>query len=84
MDRGVEAALPALERTLGATILSRPAAGNGAGEASILIPDANLSTAVALLRGAGAQGTVSSQKAGYVFAPDNRLFAKLQAKLSGG
>lgn len=82
MDHGVEAALPALERTLGATILSRPAVGNGAGEAAILIPDANLSTAIALLRGTGAQGTVSSQKADYVFTPDNRLFAKLQAKLT--
>ncbi len=79
MDHGVEAALPALERTLGATILSRPAGG----EASILIPDANLSTAIALLRGTGAQGTVSSQKADYVFTPENQLFAKLQAKLSG-
>jgi len=83
MDHGVEAALPALERTLGATILSRPTVGNGAGEAAILIPDANLSTAIALLRGTGAQGTVSSQKADYVFTPDNRLFAKLQAKLTG-
>lgn len=83
MDHGVEAALPALERSLGAKILSRSAVGNGAGEASILIPDANLTTAIALLRGTGAQGTVSAQRTDYVFAPDNPLFAKLQAKLAG-
>ena len=38
MDQGVEAALPALERNLGAKILARTAVGNGAGEASILVP----------------------------------------------
>lgn len=81
MDQGVEAALPALERNLGAKILARTAVGSGAGEASILVPDANLSAAIMLLRGTGAQGTVSSQKTDYVFTPDNRLFAALQAKL---
>jgi ATP phosphoribosyltransferase len=82
MDQGVEAALPALERNLGAKILARPAVGNAAGEASILVPDANLTAAIALLRGTGAQGTVSSQKADYVFTPENALFARLQAKLT--
>jgi ATP phosphoribosyltransferase len=82
MDHGVEAALPALERTLGAKILSRPAVGNAAGEAAILIPDANLMTAIALLRGTGTQGAVSVEKADYVFTSDNALYAKLEAGLA--
>lgn len=81
MDHGVEAALPALERNLGAKILSRSAVGNGAGEASILIPDANLTHAITLLRGTGAQGAVSSQKADYVFTPENPLYRKLEERL---
>jgi ATP phosphoribosyltransferase len=83
MDHGVEAALPALERSLGAKILSRSAVGNGAGEASILVPEANLTAALAVLRGTGAQGTVSSHKADFVFAAHNPLYARLYAKLSG-
>ena len=81
MDHGVEAALPALERSLGAKILSRPAVGNAAGEAAILIPDANLATAIALLRGTGTQGAISAQKAEYVFNPENALYRKLEDKL---
>jgi ATP phosphoribosyltransferase len=83
MDHGVEAALPALERSLGAKILSRSAVGNGAGEASILVPEANLTAALAVLRGTGAQGTVSSHKADFIFAAHNSLYARLYAKLSG-
>jgi ATP phosphoribosyltransferase len=80
MDLGVEAALPTLERNHGAKILSRPPSG---GEASILIPEANLTAAIAHLRATGAQGTISTQKTDYVFTPENPLFAKLQAKLAG-
>lgn len=83
MDHGVEAALPALERNLGAKILARPAVGNAAGEAAFLISNANLSAAIALLRGTGTQGAISTQKAEYVFNSENALYAKLQAKLSG-
>lgn len=82
VDQGVEAALPALERNLSAKILSRSAVGNAAGEVTILVPDANLAAAIAMLRSAGAQSAVTSQKAEYVFTPDNPLFAKLQANLS--
>ena len=82
MDLGVEAAVPTLERNLGAKILSRPPAGQST-EASFLIPEANLSAAIAHLRATGAQGTISTAKTDYVFTPENPLFAKLQAKLSG-
>jgi ATP phosphoribosyltransferase len=82
MDHGVEAALPALERNLGAKVLSRPAVGNAAGEAAILIPDENLATAIALLRGTGTQGAISAQKAEYVFNAENTLYAKLEEKLA--
>jgi ATP phosphoribosyltransferase len=78
LDPGVEAALPALEHTLGAKLLSKSASG----EATVVVPDANLSTAVTFLRASGAQGTVTSERADYIFAADNPLFAKLQAKLS--
>jgi ATP phosphoribosyltransferase len=81
MDHGVEAALPTLERSLGAKILSKPAAGNAAGEAAILVPDANVQTAIALLHGTGAQGAISTQKAEYVFTLDNPLYAKLEDRL---
>ncbi len=81
MDAGVEAALPSLERSLGARVLSKTAIGNGAGEAAILVPEANLMAAVALLRGTGAQGAVTAHKADYVFTPANPLYAALMAKL---
>lgn len=77
VDAGVEAALPALEHALKAKLLSKVAGG----EASILVPDANLSAAIALIRASGAQGTVASERADYVFTSENPLFAKLQAKL---
>lgn len=78
MDLGVEAAVPVLERNYGAKILSRTPAG----EAAILVPEQNLSAAIAHLRSTGAQGTISTQKTDYVFTPENLLFAKLQAKIS--
>ncbi len=81
MDHGVEAALPALERSLGAKILARPAVGNAAGEAAFLISNANLSSAVALLRGTATQGAISTQKAEYIFTPENALYAKLDDRL---
>ena len=81
MDHGVEAAIPALERNLGAKILARPAVGNAAGEAAFLISNANLSMAIALLRGTGTQGAISTQKAEYVFTTENALYAKLDARL---
>ena len=81
MDHGVEAALPALERSLGAKVLSRPAVGNAAGEAAFLVSNANLSTAIALLRGTGTQGAISTQKAEYIFTSENALYAKLEDRL---
>lgn len=76
LDPGVEAALPSLEHTLSAKLLSK-----SAGEATILVPDANLATAITLLRASGGQSTVTSERADYVFAAENPLFAKLQANL---
>jgi len=81
VDAGVETALPALEAQAAAKVLSRPASGNLAGEAAILVPEARLATAIALLRAAGSQSAVSVQKADYVFTSDNPLYAKLDAKL---
>lgn len=83
VDQGVEAALPALEKNLSAKTLSRSAVGNAAGEVTILVPDANLAAAIAMLRAAGAQGAISAQKAEYVFTSDNPLFAKLDNSLRG-
>lgn len=77
LDPGVEAALPSLEHTLSAKLLSKSAGG----EATILVPDANLATAITLLRASGGQSTVTSERADYVFAAENPLFAKLQANL---
>jgi ATP phosphoribosyltransferase len=83
VDQGVEAALPALERNLGAKILSRSATGNAVGEVTILVPEANLASAIALLRTAGSQGAISAQKAEYVFTADNALYTKLDGSLRG-
>ena len=77
MDTGVEAAVPMLERSLGAKVLSRTAGG----EAAILVPATNLSMAITVLRSSGAQGTVTAGRTNYVFTPENPLFAKLQARL---
>jgi len=77
MDQGVEAALPALETRFGAKVLTRAALG----EAGILVPDANLSAAIDLLRATGAQGALSVRKADYVFTLDNPLFTRLKERL---
>lgn len=61
----------------------RSAGANAAGKAAFLISNANLSAAIALLRGTGTQGAISTQKAEYVFTSENAIYAKLQAKLSG-
>ena len=73
IDQGVEAALPALERNLGAKILSRSAVGNAAGEAAFLVPDAKLAAAIALLRGTGAQGAISRKKRNTSSPPTTRF-----------
>lgn len=77
MDTGVEAALPALERSLGAKVLSKSAGG----EAAIIVPAANLSMAITVLRSSGAQGIVTADRANYIFPPENPLYNKLTARL---
>ena len=77
MDTGVEAALPALERSLGAKVLAKSAGG----EAAIIVPAANLSMAITVLRSSGAQGIVTADRANYIFPPENPLYNKLNARL---
>lgn len=81
MDPGIGAALPVLEKNLGARVISIRAGDGGSGDAAILIPDAQLSAAIALLRGTGTQALITTKKAEYVFAPESRLFRKLEERL---
>jgi ATP phosphoribosyltransferase len=81
MDAAVETTLPKLETGLGLRLLSRPAAGNTEGEASLLVPQANLVAAVGALRELGVGGTISTQTVEYVFLPENPFFAALNRRL---
>jgi ATP phosphoribosyltransferase len=81
MDQAVEGYLSRLEAQHGLRVLSRPAIGNAAGEAALLVPQAGLNAAIEALRGLGAGGAISTQTVDYVFLPENPFFAALSRRL---
>jgi ATP phosphoribosyltransferase len=82
LDANPDKLLDALARDAGASVLSRPSAGNTAGEYSILCPRTRLMDAMACLRAHGSDAAVTAQDIDYVFAQENPLFAALDKALS--
>jgi ATP phosphoribosyltransferase len=77
-----EVLLDKLTKKTGASVLSRPAKGNAAGEYSILCPRDELMTAISLLRTSGSGGVVTAQETEYVFMDDDPLIAKFEKAIS--
>jgi hypothetical protein len=75
LDGNPDAVLAKLTKKTGASVLSRPAAGNKGGEFSLLCPRAELMTAINLLRANGCDDPVTAQDADYVFVKDDPLVA---------
>lgn len=80
LEAKAAAAIPALEKSLGISVLSRSAA-KGGGEFSLLCPRGNLMSAVTRLREAGCDGAVTAEDVEYVFVNGNPIYAALSAQL---
>ena len=72
LDANPDKVLAALAKKTGATVLSRPSAGNVAGECAILCPREHLMAAIDILRGAS-DDAITVQDADYVFAKHDPL-----------
>jgi ATP phosphoribosyltransferase len=81
LDGKADGVIAALAKAADATLLSRPAAGNPAGEYSILCPRARLMEAMDALRLAGVNAAATAHDVDYVFDEANPLYAKLAAAL---
>lgn len=75
LDGNPDALLTGLSKETGATVLSRPSAGNVAGECAILCPRETLMAAIDYLTSRGAGEAVTAQDADYVFTKDDHLVA---------
>jgi ATP phosphoribosyltransferase len=81
LGRDAAAILAALEKTVGAAVLSRPASG-AEGEYAVLCPRPRLMEAIAALRGHAADSAVTAQNVDYVFEGGNGLYDRLLQALS--
>ncbi len=79
LDADPDAILARLGAQAGVSVLSRPAAGNSAGEYSILCPRNALMAAIDLLRAEGSDGAITAQDADYVFEKNDPLVAAFEA-----
>jgi ATP phosphoribosyltransferase len=73
LDGKPDALLTALAKKTGASVLSRPAKGNSAGEYSLLCPRESLMAAMNVLRAQGCDGAVTAQDADYIFEKNDPL-----------
>jgi ATP phosphoribosyltransferase len=78
LDTNPDAILARLAEHIGASILSRPAAGNMAGEYAILCPRNALMAAIGLIRAEGSDGAIAAQDADYVFEKNDPLVAAFE------
>ena len=78
LDSNPDAVLAGLARAAGASVLSRPSAGNVAGECAILCPRDSLMAAIEYLRKQGADQAITAQDADYVFVKDDPLIAAFE------
>ena len=80
LDDNAESIIATLAKA-GASLLSRPAAGNAAGEYSILCPRPQLMEAMASLGAHGSGASATVHDVDYVFADVNPFYEKLAAAL---
>jgi ATP phosphoribosyltransferase len=83
LDGNPDRTLEAVTKPLGASVLSRPAAGNISGEYSLLVPRGSLMEAIAILRAHGCGEGITAQDVNYVFeveAPMLAAFARAIAR----
>jgi ATP phosphoribosyltransferase len=78
LDGNPDGILAGLTKATGASVLSRPSAGNVAGECAILCPRATLMAAIDFLRAKGADQAITAQDADYVFVKDDPLIAAFE------
>ncbi len=83
LDADPDAILARLAERSAASVLSRPAAGNMAGEYAILCPRNALMAAIALLRAEGSDGAITAHDADYVFEKNDPLVAAFAAAVKG-
>jgi ATP phosphoribosyltransferase len=78
LDGNPDQILAGVAKVAGASVLSRPSAGNVAGECAILCPRETLMAAIDFLRDRGADQAVTVQDADYVFVKDDPLIATFE------
>jgi ATP phosphoribosyltransferase len=78
LDGNSDRVLAGLVQKTGASILSRPSAGNLAGECAILCPRHALMAAIDYLRSQGAGEAITAQDADYAFVKDDPLVAAFE------
>lgn len=83
IDGHADTVLAGLAEETGASVLSRPSAGNVAGECAILCPRETLMAAIDYLRAQGAEGAITAQDADYVFVKDEPLVGVFEAAVRG-
>ena len=79
LDGNPDGILKGLTKATGASILSRPSAGNVAGECAILCPRNTLMEAIEYLRKHGGDEAITAQDADYVFVKDDPLIAAFES-----
>jgi ATP phosphoribosyltransferase len=81
LDANPDSVLTGLAEKAGASVLSRPSAGNVAGECAILCPRERLMEAIDYLRARGVGEAITAQDANYVFVKDDPLIAVFENAL---
>ncbi len=81
LDGNPDRILAGLAEKTGASVLSRPSAGNVAGEWTILCPRHAMMPAIDFLRSKGADEAITAQDANYVFTTDDPLVAAFEKAL---
>lgn len=81
LDDNPDQALAAVTQAVSACVLSRPAAGNVAGEYSLLCPRSALMDAIEMLRANGCGEGVTAQEVDYVFQTGDPMLAAFTAAL---
>lgn len=73
LDSNPDGVLAQLTRRIAASVLSRPAIGNSAGEYAILCPRNALMEAIEVLRANGTDGAITAQDCDYIFEKNDPL-----------
>ncbi len=83
LDGNPDKTLKIVTDKIGASVLSRPAAGNAGGEYSLVVPRNALMEAIALLRASGCAEGVTAQEVDYVFETADPAVAAFVKAIGG-